>query len=70
MAYNYPPGKSDEELIQYQDTLAREDMRTVESQRPQLLPLDLGQEIPVPSDSLSVAYRRWLKGMGLKFGTT
>jgi phenylpropionate dioxygenase-like ring-hydroxylating dioxygenase large terminal subunit len=70
MAYNYPPGKSDEELIRYQDTLAREDMRTVESQRPQLLPLDLGQEIPVPSDSLSVAYRQWLKGMGLRFGTT
>jgi phenylpropionate dioxygenase-like ring-hydroxylating dioxygenase large terminal subunit len=70
MAYNYPAGKSDQALVDYQDTLAREDMRTVESQRPQLLPLDMGQEIPVPSDRLSVAYRQWLKKLGLKFGTT
>jgi phenylpropionate dioxygenase-like ring-hydroxylating dioxygenase large terminal subunit len=70
MAFNYPPGKSDEALVEYQDTLAAEDRRMVESQRPQLLPLDMGQEIPVPSDSLSVAYRKWLKRLGLKFGTT
>jgi phenylpropionate dioxygenase-like ring-hydroxylating dioxygenase large terminal subunit len=70
MAYNYPPGKTDEELVAYQDKLATEDIPIVESQRPQLLPLDMGQEIPVPSDSLSVAYRRWLKKLGLKFGTS
>jgi phenylpropionate dioxygenase-like ring-hydroxylating dioxygenase large terminal subunit len=69
MAFNYPPGKSDQDLIDYQDTLAREDMRTVESQRPQLLPLDMGQEIAVPSDRLAVAYRQWLKRLGLRFGT-
>ena len=69
MAYNYPPGKSDRELIEYQDTLAAEDVRTVESQRPQRLPLEVGQEIAVPSDALSVAYRAWLKKLGLKFGT-
>jgi phenylpropionate dioxygenase-like ring-hydroxylating dioxygenase large terminal subunit len=70
MASNYPTGKSDQELIDYQDTLAREDMRTVESQRPQPLPLDMGQEIAVPSDGLAVAYRQWLKKLGVKFGTT
>jgi vanillate O-demethylase monooxygenase subunit len=69
MAYNYPPGKTDEELVRYQDTLAAEDQPIVESQRPQLLPLDSGQETPMPSDQLSVAYRRWLKKLGLKFGT-
>jgi len=69
MAYNYPPGKTDEELVRYQDTLAAEDRPIVESQRPQLLPLDSGQETPMPSDQLSVAYRRWLKKLGLKFGT-
>ncbi len=70
MAYNYPPGKSDEQLVAYQDLLAGQDMLVVESQRPQLLPLDMGQEIPVPSDALSVAYRKWLKGLGLRFGTS
>jgi len=69
MAYNYPTGKSDEALLEYQDTLAAEDMRTVESQRPQGLPLDMGQEIAVPSDGLAVAYRNWLRKLGLKFGT-
>lgn len=70
MAFNYPTGKSDEEWIAYQALLAAEDRVTVESQRPQKLPLDLGQEIPVPSDRLAVAYRQWLGKLGLKFGTT
>jgi phenylpropionate dioxygenase-like ring-hydroxylating dioxygenase large terminal subunit len=70
MAYNYPTGKSDEALVEYQDTLAAQDVPIVESQRPQLLPLDMGQEIAVPSDRLAVAYRQWLKKLGLKFGTS
>jgi phenylpropionate dioxygenase-like ring-hydroxylating dioxygenase large terminal subunit len=70
MAFNYPPGKSDEALVEYQDTLAAQDVPIVESQRPQRLPLDMGQEIAVPSDSLAVAYRQWLRRLGLKFGTS
>jgi phenylpropionate dioxygenase-like ring-hydroxylating dioxygenase large terminal subunit len=69
LAYNYPTGKTDQELIDYQATLAAEDARVVESQRPQLLPLDLGQELPVASDRLAVAYRQWLKQIGLRLGT-
>jgi phenylpropionate dioxygenase-like ring-hydroxylating dioxygenase large terminal subunit len=70
MAFNYPTGKSDEALVAYQATLAAEDALVVESQRPQLLPLDMGQEIAVSSDRLAVAYRQWLKKLGLKFGTS
>jgi phenylpropionate dioxygenase-like ring-hydroxylating dioxygenase large terminal subunit len=70
MAFNYPTGKSEKDIVDYQDTLAREDMLVVESQRPQLLPLDMGQEIAVPSDRLAVAYRQWLKKLGMKFGTS
>ena len=70
MAFNYLTGKSDEEWIAYQALLAAEDKVTVESQRPQKLPLDFGEEIPVPSDRLSVAYRQWLKKLDLRFGTT
>jgi hypothetical protein len=29
----------------------------------------MGQEIAVPSDGLAVAYRNWLRKLGLKFGT-
>jgi phenylpropionate dioxygenase-like ring-hydroxylating dioxygenase large terminal subunit len=70
MAYNYPPGKTDRELVAYQDTLAAEDQPIVESQRPQLLPLDGSQETPMPSDRLSVAYRQWLRKLGVRFGTS
>ena len=69
MAFNYPAGKSDEDLLGYQDTLAAQDIPIVESQRPQRLPLGMGQEIAVPSDGLAVAYRNWLRKLGLKFGT-
>jgi phenylpropionate dioxygenase-like ring-hydroxylating dioxygenase large terminal subunit len=70
MAYNYVTGKSDQDLVDYQAKLAAEDAIVVESQRPPLLPLDLGQELPVASDRLAVAYRQWLKKLGLRFGTS
>ncbi len=35
-----------------------EDQRTVESQRPELLPYDLGAELHVKSDGMGVAYRK------------
>jgi vanillate O-demethylase monooxygenase subunit len=60
---------SDEALLRYQDTLTAQDIPIVESQRPQLLPLVLSQEIHAPSDRLAVAYRVWLKKIGMKFGT-
>ena len=72
MALNYSEnsaGDSEEDLLKYQDMLTAQDVPIVESQRPQLLPLDLSQEIHAPSDRLAVAYRVWLKKIGLKFGT-
>jgi vanillate O-demethylase monooxygenase subunit len=69
MALNYSTGNSDQALLDYQDTVTAQDVPIVESQRPQLLSLHLDQEIHVPSDRLAVAYRQWLKKLGLKFGT-
>jgi phenylpropionate dioxygenase-like ring-hydroxylating dioxygenase large terminal subunit len=69
MALNYSTGDSDEALLDYQDRATGQDVAIVESQRPQLLPLNLEQEIHVPSDRLAVAYRQWLKKLGLKYGT-
>jgi phenylpropionate dioxygenase-like ring-hydroxylating dioxygenase large terminal subunit len=46
-----------------------EDREVVEGQRPELLPLDLQQELHLKSDRVAIAYRKWLKDLGLKFGT-
>lgn len=46
-----------------------EDRAIVESQRPELLPLDLQEELHLRSDRVAIAYRKWLKELGLKFGT-
>lgn len=45
-----------------------EDRAVVESQRPELLPLDLQAELHLKSDRVAIAYRTWLKELGLKFG--
>ena len=36
-----------------------EDQKTVESQRPELVPFDLSAELQVKSDAVQLAYRRW-----------
>jgi phenylpropionate dioxygenase-like ring-hydroxylating dioxygenase large terminal subunit len=46
-----------------------EDRAIVESQRPELLPLDLQAELHLRSDRVAIAYRTWLRQLGLKFGT-
>lgn len=46
-----------------------EDRAIVESQRPELLPLDLQAELHLRSDRVAIAYRTWLRQLGLRFGT-
>ena len=43
-----------------------QDRAIVESQRPELLPL----ELHLRSDRMAIAYRQWLKDLGLKFGVS
>jgi phenylpropionate dioxygenase-like ring-hydroxylating dioxygenase large terminal subunit len=45
-----------------------EDRVMVESQRPELLPLDLQEELHLRSDRVAIAYRSWLRQLGLRFG--
>jgi phenylpropionate dioxygenase-like ring-hydroxylating dioxygenase large terminal subunit len=47
-----------------------QDTRIVESQRPELLPLDLQAELHLRSDRMAIAYRQWLGNLGLAFGTS
>lgn len=46
-----------------------QDVPIVESQRPELLPLDLQAELHLRSDRTAIAYRKWLRELGLMFGT-
>ena len=60
---------TDDELRAFQDEIALQDLPIVESQRPELLPLDLQAELHLRSDKTSIAYRKWLVSLGLTFGT-
>lgn len=61
---------SDEQVRAFQDDIIRQDIPVVESQRPELLPLDLQAELHLRSDRTAIAYRRWLSQLGLRVGTT
>jgi phenylpropionate dioxygenase-like ring-hydroxylating dioxygenase large terminal subunit len=69
MALNYAPATADEQLRSFQDVVSAQDIPIVESQRPELLPLDLQAELHLRSDRTAIAYRRWLTKLGLKYGT-
>lgn len=45
-----------------------EDRVIVESQRPELLPLDLQAELHLKSDRVAIAYRGWLQQLGVRWG--
>lgn len=57
-----------EALVEFQQTIFLQDRIILENQRPALLPLDASTEIPTLADRASVAYRRWLKANGVRYG--
>ena len=69
MAMNYGHDIPAEELIRWQDGIFAQDRPILESQRPELLPLDLQAELHLRSDRLALAYRQWLNELGVSFGT-
>lgn len=73
IAINYMQDVPDEELAkrikEYEHSIVSADIPVVESQRPELLPLDLQAELHLRSDRTSITYRKWLRQMGLSFGT-
>lgn len=60
--------QTDEELRSFQDRIFLQDKPILENQAPKRLPLDPGAERSMPCDRLSVAYRRYLRDMGLRYG--
>jgi len=68
IAMNYGRELSDEQIRSFQDRIVAQDAPIVESQRPARLPLDLQAELHLRSDRAAIAYRRWLRELGLTFG--
>lgn len=68
-AMDYAHDVPEQEIREFQDRVTAQDIRIVNSQRPELLPLDLQAELHLRSDALAIAYRRWLKQLGLQYGT-
>lgn len=69
MTMNYGHDIPEEKLRSWQDTIFSQDRPILESQRPELLPLDLQAELHLRSHCLAIAYRTWLNQLGLSFGT-
>lgn len=68
LALNYRPEASDAELRGFEDAIMAQDIPVVESQRPELLPLDLQAELHLRSDRMAIAYRRYLSERGVRLG--
>ena len=68
MAMNYGHDIPEKELVDWQDEIFSQDRPIVQSQRPELLPLDLQAELNMRCDRTAVNYRRWLKELGMNYG--
>lgn len=60
---------TDEQLQKFQHTIFVQDQPVLESQLPKALPLDPRAEMHSAADRMSSAYRRFLKGQCISFGT-
>jgi phenylpropionate dioxygenase-like ring-hydroxylating dioxygenase large terminal subunit len=69
MTMNRENNISEAEQQAFQDQIVAQDVPIVESQRPKRLPLDLQAEYHLPCDKGTIAYRKWLKQLGITFGT-
>jgi len=52
-------------LQDFEDTIFEQDRRVVESQRPEMVPFDLADELHLKFDAVAVAYRRAMRRQGL-----
>ncbi|WCR26075.1 aromatic ring-hydroxylating dioxygenase subunit alpha [Paenibacillus thiaminolyticus] len=69
ISFSYDPGLSDNEITSFQDMIFAQDKPVVENQKPEDLPLDLQVELSLKCDRVSIAYRQYLKELGVEWGT-
>jgi len=68
-ARDYALDVPDEQFVEFQDRIFAQDAEILVSQRPEDLPLDLAAELHLKSDRLAIAYRTWLRELGVTVGT-
>jgi phenylpropionate dioxygenase-like ring-hydroxylating dioxygenase large terminal subunit len=56
------------ELRAHQEQIFMQDKPILENQQPKRLPLNPKDEMALPCDRLSIAYRKYLSDLGLRFG--
>jgi phenylpropionate dioxygenase-like ring-hydroxylating dioxygenase large terminal subunit len=66
---DYGDPADDAQAAAFQDRIFAQDAPIVASQRPERLPLDLAEELHLPSDRMAIAYRQYIRRLGLGFGT-
>jgi phenylpropionate dioxygenase-like ring-hydroxylating dioxygenase large terminal subunit len=64
-----PDGITPSDLRWFQQLIFLQDKPILENQVPRRLPIGEGMEMSVQADRTSVAYRRWLASLGLRYGT-
>ncbi|WP_144475461.1 aromatic ring-hydroxylating dioxygenase subunit alpha [Cytobacillus oceanisediminis] len=69
LSFNYETGLSDTEIVEFQNEIFAQDKPVVENQKPEELPLDLQVELSLVCDRMSIAYRQYLKELGVSLGT-
>jgi phenylpropionate dioxygenase-like ring-hydroxylating dioxygenase large terminal subunit len=69
IAINFGPELTEEDILRRQDRVFAQDRAIVETQHPERIPLDLKEELHIRSDRLAVEYRRWLRELGVTYGT-
>jgi phenylpropionate dioxygenase-like ring-hydroxylating dioxygenase large terminal subunit len=69
IAINFGPELTEADILRRQDAVFAQDRAIVETQHPERIPLDLKEELHLRSDRLAVEYRRWLKELGVTYGT-
>lgn len=69
IAMDYAHDVPDEQLRAFEDRVVAQDVPVVESQRPERLPIDLQAELHLRSDRTAIAYRKWLRELGMTFAT-
>jgi len=68
-AINFAPHLTEADMQPRQDIVYGQDRDIVETQRPERIPTDLREEMHHRTDRLGVAYRRWLRELGISYGT-
>ncbi len=69
MLVSYIDDQSSEAALRgFTQTIFGQDKPILENQHPKRLPLDPRAETPIRSDKMAIAYRRWLRDLGVTYG--